>query len=118
MKMAYIERKKKATRRRSDVRAGARQEVYQSALWKKLRTQKLMETPLCEVCLLQDKVKGGDHVHHIVSFADAIDLTERDRLAYDPANLMTVCEECHGRIHGGDLRGCRSLEEIKRRIGS
>lgn len=114
--MAWIEKKKKASVKRSHVRVDERQEVYRSTLWRKMRVAKLMEQPLCEVCLIQDKVTAGEHVHHIRSFMDAPDKVIRDALAYDPANLMTVCETCHGRIHGGDLRGCLTMEEIKKRL--
>lgn len=114
--MAYIEKAKKAPRRVNQHRRAERQQVYQSALWRKLRTQKLMETPLCEVCMMQGRLTAGDHVHHLRSFVDIRDKAERDLVAYDPDNLMTVCEACHGRIHGGDLKGCRSAEDIRKKL--
>lgn len=115
--MAYIEKKKRNYRKRSNIKVSDRQEVYQSALWKKIRLHKLMTDPLCEVCLLMGKTTGGDHVHHMISFVNATDRIERDRLAYDTDNLMTVCESCHGRIHGGDLKGCTDINGIKKRLG-
>lgn len=114
--MAYIQKKTRTTRKRSEAKTGSRQKVYQSALWRKLRMCKLTESPLCEVCLIEGRTKGGDHVHHLVSFVDVYDEVERHRLAYDPENLLTVCEGCHGRLHGGDLRGCLSINDIKKRL--
>lgn len=102
--MAWIEKKKPSYRKRSHVKVSERQEVYQSRLWKKLRLHKMMSDPLCEVCLKAGKVTPGEHVHHIKSFVGVSDKAERDRLAYDPDNLMTVCEACHGKIHGGSIK--------------
>ncbi|MCH5241812.1 MAG: HNH endonuclease [Muribaculaceae bacterium] len=75
-----------------------------------------MTQPLCEVCETEGKTTPGEHVHHLITFVGAPTAVERDRLAYDEENLMTVCSRCHARIHGGDLQGCQSKEEICKRI--
>lgn len=93
-----------------------RQKVYHSSLWRNLRLWKLNENPLCEICLIERKVTGADHIHHLKSFVGIENKVERDKVAYDPDNLMSVCETCHARIHGGDLKGCISKEDIRKRI--
>ena len=114
--MAWIEKKKKkAPRKSNQFRDEERRAVYQSLLWRRLRSAKLMEQPLCEVCDAEGRIRYGDHVHHIRSFVGISDPVKRDAVAYDLANLMTVCETCHGRIHGGDLKGCSGIEDIKKR---
>lgn len=93
-----------------------RQDVYNTSLWRKMRLAKLMEQPLCEVCLLVDKVTLAEHAHHLKSFMQSNNINERDQLAYDSQNLLSVCAKCHNRIHNGDLKGCDSVEEIKERL--
>lgn len=115
--MAYIEKRKPKSRERKLVKVDERQSVYRSALWRKLRRHKLETEPLCEVCGIEGRVTAGEHVHHLRSFVGQTDAYERDRLAYDPKNLMTVCARCHARIHGGDLQGCHSKEEMRKRLG-
>ena len=63
-----------------------RDPFYNSRAWKWLRTRKLAETPICEVC----RVKRAVDVDHIVAInngGDAIDL----------ANLRSLCHECHSK---------------------
>lgn len=110
--MAYIEKKKKRQNRKGLVKVEERQKIYQSTLWRKMRLQQFSEHPLCQICEAEGKVKAGEHVHHVRSFVNAPNLVERDRLAYDPDNLMTLCEECHGKIHSGSAEAQRVLSSI------
>lgn len=93
-----------------------RMKVYNRRLWKKLRLSKLRETPLCEICRMEGRVRAGEDVHHIESFTRAANDAERDRLAFDPSNLLTVCDRCHQRLHHGDLRGKLTKKEIENAI--
>ena len=81
--------------------------IYKSADWVKLRTQKLLNSPYCEKCLKEGKYVGGELqgmnrqgvtknmiVHHIK------EIDKRPDLAYDYNNLETLCRDCHGKIHG------------------
>lgn len=95
-----------------------RQEIYNTTLWKRMRLAKLMNNPLCEVCLLENKTTLGEDVHHLISFLTVNNPVERDKLAFDSNNLLTVCRECHNNIHNGFLKGCHSLESIKERLES
>lgn len=76
-----------------------RQKIYQSTKWKELRLAKLMQQPLCELCLKEDKVVLAVDVHHITSFMSTTDHLKRIYLAYNPDNLMSLCKECHQKVH-------------------
>lgn len=93
-----------------------RQEVYNTTLWKRMRLAKLREYPLCEVCLLEDKTTLAEHVHHLKSFMKANNPNERDELAFDTNNLLSVCHNCHNSLHNGDLKGCETINSIKERL--
>lgn len=93
-----------------------REEVYNTGLWRKMRMAKLMQNPLCEICELEDRVTLATEVHHLHSFMEAEDQIERDKLAFDSNNFCSVCDSCHQRCHSGDLKGTKTLEEIKERI--
>jgi 5-methylcytosine-specific restriction protein A len=80
-----------------------RQQIYQTPKWKKLREAKLMQQPLCEVCLSKGKVTPAEDVHHIDSFLN-YNGTLRLWKAFDFANLMSVCKECHGLIHSDKIK--------------
>ena len=77
----------------------ARQKIYNSTKWKALRIAKLQEQPLCEECLKSDKITSAEHVHHIQSFMKCNSEIELLALAYDYNNLMSLCAECHNRLH-------------------
>ena len=71
-----------------------RQKIYNNTRWVKLRKEKLMQNPICEVCNKQ----LADHVHHIDSFMNYVG-NERINVAYDSNNLQSVCRECHNKLH-------------------
>lgn len=111
--MPWIYKPKKYNNQQNRIK---RQDIYNTTLWKKMRRAKLMEQPLCEICLLQDIITLGEDVHHLISFMEAQDPFERDRLAYDSNNLIVVCRNCHNSIHNGYLKGCKSISEIEEKI--
>lgn len=78
-----------------------RQKVYQSTNWKKLRQAKLLANPLCEMCLKEGIVKPAIDIHHIDSFMNYTG-TKRLQFAYNYNNLMSLCKECHQKIHNSN----------------
>lgn len=76
-----------------------RQLIYQSDKWKKLRLAKLIDQPLCEICLAKGIIKSGLDIHHIISPFSIDGRSNPDYYAYDPDNLLTVCKECLGTLH-------------------
>ena len=71
-------------------------DFYHSNQWIKTRKAKLMEQPLCEVCLAQGRMTKADMVHH-----HKYELREpggwEHRLSLD--NLQSICYTCHNGIH-------------------
>lgn len=71
-------------------------DFYHSTQWTKTRKAKLMEQPLCEVCLAQGRMTKADMVHH-----HKYELREpggwEHRLSLD--NLQSICYACHNGIH-------------------
>lgn len=119
--MAYIylprsSPKPKKYKTRTDENTKSRQSIYQSKTWKLLRHSKIIHDPCCEVCAMRGIIKIADEVHHLRSFMTAEDQEERLLLAYDYDNLISVCRQCHNRIHNIDLKGCDTREKIKNRL--
>jgi len=83
----------------TSIKREERNEVYTSTRWRKLRLSYLQQHPLCELCLKEDKVVPSVDVHHITSFMSTTDHLKRIYLAYNPDNLMSLCKECHQKVH-------------------
>lgn len=96
--MAKINKPKK-TRPHLTENQKIRKEVYNTSKWRKLRTAKLMQDPLCEMCLQNGVTTQGVDCHHIKSFVQESDFLRRMELAFDFNNLMTLCKVCHQKIH-------------------
>ncbi len=93
--MPYLKKAQKKTLRK--INREDRQKMYQSSEWQKLRKAKLQKNPLCELCLQECKIKAATQVHHIIS-----PFIKKDwaYYAYNWNNLLSLCEQCHGTIHG------------------
>ena len=65
---------------------------YKSTRWLKLRQIKLNHSPLCEQCLKEGRTTAATLVHHIKPI-------EEGGAMYDYSNLMSLCSECHNKIH-------------------
>lgn len=76
-----------------------RQKIYNSERWRRLRAWKFACNPLCEMCLKENKIVPAEDIHHIVSFMSTDDRVQRNFLAYNYDNLMSLCKQCHQRAH-------------------
>lgn len=76
-----------------------RRKIYNTERWRRLRAWKFACNPLCEICLKDDKIVPAEDIHHIVSFMSTDDMAKRNFLAYDYDNLMSLCKQCHQKIH-------------------
>ena len=68
-----------------------RNEIYQSKRWKELRLVKLANSPLCEICLSNDKIEPAIDIHHrdsLTNYTGNLRITK----AYDYNNLLSVCK--------------------------
>lgn len=67
--------------------------------WRVLRRKVLSEHPLCECCQAEGYITAACQVHHRVPVETAVTFAGKQRLMYDPSNLMALCHSCHVRIH-------------------
>ncbi len=101
-------KEKKIERKETDMRK-LRQEAYQNTTWRKMRDTYMHEHPICEECLKKGKVTAAQDVHHKKSPFKGGEINWNLLLDYD--NLMSVCKDCHGKIHAAQ-QGHVSPEEI------
>jgi len=73
--------------------------LYASTKWRKLRDAFLLYHPLCQMCEANGVVKEAEEVHHIKPISKGKDENEMRALAFDPCNLMSLCSECHHKVH-------------------
>ena len=111
--MPWIKKNKK--KRENEGNRKERQKIYQTPLWKGMRLRYVMEHPTSEISEWEGKVALTEHVHHILSFMD-VPKERMQEVAFDYNNLIAVTQEEHSRLHTGDLKGCRTKEEIRKRV--
>lgn len=58
--------------------------------WRRIRAQKLKQTPLCEQCAVEGRVVVATDVDHIVPF-----MGTDDPLRLSLMNLRSLCRRCH-----------------------
>lgn len=92
-----------------------RSEIYNSSMWRNMRMAKQMANPLCQICEMENKVTLAEDIHHLIS-PFGYNGTERDAVAFDYNNLISVCKYHHNLLHHGYLKGATTLEEIAERI--
>ena len=73
--------------------------VYNSKRWKKLRTAKFRDSPMCELCLEVGRTKQADVIHHKVPWQTGRTEDEKYDLIIDYDNLQSLCHTCHSEIH-------------------
>lgn len=73
--------------------------LISSARWLSLRRRKISAHPLCQRCQEQGRVTAATEVHHVVPVETGLGYADKQRLAYDWANLMSLCHDCHVAIH-------------------
>ena len=93
-----------------------KRKIYSSSRYRKIRALKIQNNPVCEICELMNKTSADRiQVHHWKQFFNQLP-DERDRLAHDYNNLVTLCHKCHEEIHSGYLRGCYSIDDVIKRL--
>ena len=91
--------KKNKTSKDTSSKRKERQDIYNTSKWRKLRDAKLLNNPLCEVCLANNIITPADDIHHIISFLSTNDQLKRLELAYNYDNLQSICRKCHQKEH-------------------
>lgn len=97
--MPTIYKPQKPQKKNDNFYDAERRKIYNSERWRRLRAWKFASNPLCEMCLKDNKVVPAEDIHHIVSFMNTDDTTQRYSLAYDFDNLMSLCKQCHQKVH-------------------
>ena len=77
-------------KRSSDATENDLNKFYGRSNWKKLRSAYIAKSPLCEHCMLLDRVTPASMVDHIVERRDG-------GSDYDMDNLQSLCHRCHAR---------------------
>lgn len=106
-----IPKRKKSARERGYTpteKATMASSLYNTEMWRRLRKSCLMETPECVMCTLFDRVKLADCVHHIDEISKADNPLEAKDRAFDSNNLMSLCSDCHNRIHAIIRHGAKT----------
>ncbi|WP_027718763.1 HNH endonuclease [Desulfovirgula thermocuniculi] len=80
-------------RHQSEKRGTAAQRGYDSR-WQRVREMYLRRHPLCELCEQEGRITPATIVHHKQPI-------KHGGHALDMENLMSVCRECHIRLHTG-----------------
>lgn len=76
-----------------------REKLYSTSAWRKARASKLQETPLCELCMIHNKIKPADQIHHAIKFDRQPTPELQYKLLTDKDNLVSLCFRCHSHIH-------------------
>ncbi len=70
--------------------------IYNTGRWRKMRINYLGKHPICEVC----NKELATEVHHKIPISTAgRNLSRIYELGFDKKNLMSICKECHKKIH-------------------
>lgn len=73
--------------------------LINSARWKKLRNEKLKDSPVCEECAKNGVSTLATEVHHIRPVESVAGVAAMERLMFDWNNLQSLCHACHADIH-------------------
>lgn len=97
--MPTINRPKKKSSVKREKALAIYKNVYNTSLWRSLRSSYLMEHPLCEMCLQEGKTTPATEVHHIREISNGNDVQEMQEIGFDYSNLMALCDACHTKLH-------------------
>ena len=97
--MPTINKPKKKTSVKREKALTIYRNVYNTSLWRNIRSAYLMEHPLCEMCLQDGKTTVATDVHHKTEISNGNTVEEMQELGFDYSNLMALCEDCHTRLH-------------------
>src|SRR6185437_10146984 len=72
--------------------------LYSTSAWRTLRRWQLSQHPACEICKAEGRMTLASLVHHVQTVED------RPDLALSRANLMSLCDSCHSRLHATEKK--------------
>lgn len=101
--MPWINNPKKKRRRECKIMTPSSspdgRSMYDNKIWDIIRNSYIHEHPLCELCLLEGRSKAVEDVHHKIPFSNAMTYNEKWDLFTDKNNLMSLCQDCHLKLH-------------------
>lgn len=89
--------------------------LMSSVAWRITRNRHMARYPLCERCNTQGRTTAATVVHHRIPIETGRSEAEKERLAYEPGNLMSLCGQCHRDIHMELAKGSREENEKRQR---
>lgn len=92
------------------------QAFYQSAEWKHLRNQIITRDLGCDLGVEGYEIMKRAYIHHI-NPVTRDQLINRDPIAWDPNNLITVSQDTHNAIHFGVRLPIAAIDPIERMPG-
>lgn len=97
--MAWIQKPKRKKQEYNRLQIHETHKFYNNNTWRKLRQSYLMEHPVCEDCLKENKVVLAEEIHHIKPILTGKTELEMMTLAFDSNNLTALCKKCHQLRH-------------------
>lgn len=86
-----------------------KEEFYSSKQWKKKRITILKRDKYqCQICKRYGRLREATIVHHIIEFEDD------PSLALVNSNLISVCKQCHEKLHPEKGTKSNRLKSFKR----
>lgn len=73
--------------------------MYHDKQWEITRSNYIHSHPLCELCLIEGRSKAAEEVHHKIPFSTGRTYDEKWNLLTDKDNLMSLCQDCHHKLH-------------------
>ncbi|MDE6860926.1 MAG: HNH endonuclease [Duncaniella sp.] len=73
--------------------------LIHTSRWQRLRREVLGSHPLCKRCEDDGFISAATEVHHIVPVEEGLSVGDKERLMFNPSNLMPLCHRCHVEVH-------------------
>lgn len=67
--------------------------------WLRLRRDMLTAHPLCQRCEEEGRINAASEVHHVTPVETGLTPSDKERLMFNPTNLLALCHDCHVKVH-------------------
>lgn len=91
------------TKKNKQPRRNEKHKLYMQLLnsrrwWGDVRIEHLRKHPLCQMCERDGIITSAVDVHHLTP-VQSVPINKMESVCYDPNNLISLCIECHRKIH-------------------
>lgn len=89
--------------------------LYRSPEWRRFRDKIILRDNACDLGVSEHDIKGRRQliIHHINPIT-VEQINDRDKIIFDPENVITVSRQTHDAIHYGDESYLRSIRSVER----